>query len=64
MFSLTDPAVGVWNVLDVHNDLIVASCSSPNTPNYLVRTNFLVDMIKMDIGVFANDLEEYYKWLT
>ena len=51
-------------MLDVHNDLIVASCSSPNTPNYLVRTNFLVDMIKMDIGVFANDLEEYYKWLT
>ncbi len=32
-----DPAVGVWIVLDVHNDLIIASCSSPNTPNYLVR---------------------------
>ena len=33
---LTDPEVGCWTVMDVHKDLIVALCGSPNRPNYLV----------------------------
>lgn len=32
----SDPAVGWWNVLDVTKDVILAVCSSPSKPQYLV----------------------------
>ena len=30
--------IGSWRLLDVCNDLVVAACSSPNQPHYLVST--------------------------
>jgi len=32
-----DDKVGSWQLLDVHRDLVVAVCSSPNLPQYVVR---------------------------
>ena len=31
-----DPQIGTWVLLDVDDDVILASCSSPNQPQYLV----------------------------
>ena len=33
-----DDTVGSWNLLDIHDDVILATCSSPNQPEYLVIT--------------------------
>jgi len=35
-----DTSVGSWSLLDIRNDLLLASCSSINQPEYLVRSLF------------------------
>ena len=32
-----DPEIGVWSFLDMKNDMMVCSRSSPSTPDHLVR---------------------------
>ena len=32
----SDPVIGAWTLLDVTKDLILAACSSPSQPQYLV----------------------------